>query len=89
MKNDILEGFSLALLTQLNAYNIITKGKRMFSEKKKIQPKQKNTPQNPNKWHTFLQIIYGGIGCSAQTTYRDQVLCVHKSNNLPRSLIFI
>jgi len=25
-KNDILEGFSLALLTQLNAYSIITKG---------------------------------------------------------------
>lgn len=41
MKNDILEGFSLALLTQLNAYSIITKGKRMFSEKKKTQ-------HNPN-----------------------------------------
>lgn len=37
MKMDILEGFSLALLTRLNAYNIITKGgkKRMFSGKKK------------------------------------------------------
>lgn len=40
MKNDILEGFSLALLTQLNAYSIITKGKRMFSEKKKTNTTQ-------------------------------------------------
>lgn len=45
MKNDILEGFSLALLTQLNAYSIITKGKMMFSENKiHTQPKCKNTP---------------------------------------------
>lgn len=89
MKNDILEGFSLALLTQLNAYSIISKGKGMFSEKKPTHPKHKNTPQNPNKRHTFLQTIYGEIGCSAQTCYRDRVVCVYKSKILPRTLILI
>lgn len=88
MKMDILEGFSLALLTQLNAYNIITKGKkRMFSRKKSTTQTQKYFTE-PNKLHTFLQIIYGGIGCSAQASYRDQVVYVHKSRILPRSFIF-
>lgn len=89
LKMDILEGFLLALLTQLNAYSIIAKGKkRMFSGKKKVQPKHKNTSQNLNKLHTFLQIIYGGIGCCAQASYKDRVVYVHKSRILPRSLIF-
>lgn len=43
MKDDILEGFSLALLTQLNAYNIINKGKKrdVFRKKKKYNPNKK------------------------------------------------
>lgn len=52
----------------------------MISEKKKkeknTQPKHKNPLQNPNTLHTFLQILYGGVGCSARTSYRDQVVCV-------------
>lgn len=94
MKNDILVGFALALLTHLNAYGIITKGKRMlddFRKKKKeknTQPKHKNPPQNPNTLHTFLQILYGGIGCSARTSYRDQVVCALPSKTLLRSLTF-
>lgn len=69
MKMDILEGFSLALLTQLNAYSIITKGKKKGCfQGKNVQLKHKNTSRNPNKLHRFLQIIYGGIGCSAQAS---------------------
>lgn len=41
MKMDILEGFSLALLTRLNAYNIITKG----GKKGCFQGKKKSTTQ--------------------------------------------
>lgn len=86
MKMDILEGFSLALLT-LNAYSIITKGKKKKGcfQGKKVQPKHKNTSRNPNKLHTFLQIIYGGIGCSAQTSYRDQVVDVQKGGSCPEA----
>lgn len=84
MKDDILEGFSLALLTQLNAYNIINKGKkRMFSEKKKNTTQTKKYSIEP-KQTTHISANY-----LWWTSYRDQVICVHKSNNLPRSLIFI
>lgn len=64
----------------------------MISEKKKkeknTQPKHKNPLQNPNTLHTFLQILYGGVGCSARTSYRDQVVCVLPSKTLLRSLTF-
>lgn len=46
MKNDILVGFALALLTHLNAYGIITKGKRMLYDFRKKKKKKKT--HNPN-----------------------------------------
>lgn len=55
MKNYALEGFSLARLTQLNAYSIITEGKRMFLEKK--HNPNKNTPPNPNKLTRFCKLL--------------------------------
>lgn len=89
MKNGILEGFSLALLIQLNTYRIIKGEKDVFREKKRTQLKHTNTPQNTNILHAFLQIIYGGTGCSAQTSYKDLIASVHKSKMLPRSLILM
>lgn len=45
MKNDILVGFALALLTHLNAYGIITKGKRMLYDFRKKKKRKKHTTQ--------------------------------------------
>lgn len=82
MKNYILEEFSLALLSQLNAYSIITRGGKGWVWRKNTTKTQKYSKQT----NTFLQITYGGTGHSAQTSYTDQV---DKSKNLPRSLILI
>lgn len=54
---DILEGFSLALLTQLNAYNIITKGgKGRFSAKKSTTQTQKYFTE-PKQYTHFCKLF--------------------------------
>lgn len=54
MKMEILEGFLLALLTQLNAYNIITKGEKkdvFRGKKKKYNPNKKNFTEAKQTTH--------------------------------------
>lgn len=89
MKMDILEGFSLALLTQLNAYSIITKGKkkRMFSGKKTYNPNTKSLHGTQTNYTRFCKLFMVELAALLKQV-RDQVVDVHKSRILPRSLIF-
>lgn len=88
MEMDILEGFSLALLTQLNVYNIITKGKKnMFSGKKSTTQTEKYVTEPKQTTHISANYLWWNwLFCSSRTG--DRVVYVHKSRILPRSLIF-
>lgn len=81
MKMDILEGFSLALLTQLNAYNIITKGKkRMFSRKKSTTQTQKYFTEPKQTTHISANYLWWNwLFCSSKLQ-GSGCLCAQKQD---------